>query len=69
MSTGRCGSAHNITSENNWVRSIVGIKRADKIAMDELGVEVRVKETLIKVLVRSMLKCVGLAERLGDIIN
>jgi len=44
----------------------VGIKRADKITMNELRVEVRVKVTVIKVLVRSILKWVGHAERLGD---
>ena len=56
----------HVSSENNWVRRIMGIKRADKITMDELRVEVGVKETFIKVLVRSMLKWVGHAERPGD---
>ena len=32
--------------ENNWMRRIVRVKRADEIRMDELRLEVGVKETL-----------------------
>ena len=41
--------------ENNWIRRIVGEKIADK-RMDELRVEVGVKESLKKKLVRRRLK-------------
>ena len=41
--------------ENNWIRRIVGVKRADKRKMDELRVEVRVKERFKKKLVTSRL--------------
>ena len=33
--------------ENNWIRRIVEVKRADKRGMDELRVEVGVIESLI----------------------
>ena len=41
--------------ENNWIRRIVGEKIADK-RMDELRVEVGVKESFKKKLVRRRLK-------------
>ena len=39
--------------DNNMVRKIMGVKRVDQIRMDELRVEVGVKETFKKKLVRS----------------
>ena len=38
--------------ENNWIRRIVGVKRADKRRLDEQRVEVGVKESFKKKLVR-----------------
>ena len=52
--------------ENNLVRRIVGVKRADKRRMDELGVEVGVKESFKKKLVRSRLTRADHVERTGD---
>ena len=37
-----------LVCENNWIRRIVGVKRADKRRLDELRVEVAVKESFKK---------------------
>ena len=50
--------------ETNLVRRIVGVKRTDKRRMDELRVEVGVKENLKKKL--ASLTWAGHAERMGD---
>ena len=52
--------------ENNWIRRIVGVKRANKRRMDELRVEVGVRETFKKKLVRGRVKWAGHVERMGD---
>ena len=52
--------------ENNWVRRIVGVKRADNRRMEELGMEIGFKESFKKKLVKSRLKWVGRVERTGD---
>ena len=52
--------------ENNWMKRIVGVKRAGKRRMDELRVEVGVKDSLKKKLVRSRLKWASQLERMGD---
>ena len=52
---------------NTLVRRIVGVKRADKRRMDELTVEVGVKENVNTKLVRSRwLPWAGHLERMGD---
>ena len=48
--------------ENNWIRRIVGVRRR----MEELRVEVGVKESFKNKLARSRLKWVGHGERMGD---
>jgi len=53
--------------ENNWIRRIVGVKRADKRRMDELGMQVGMKESFKKRRVRRRLKWAGLVvEGMGD---
>ena len=52
--------------KNNLIRRIVGVKRADKRRMYELRVEVGVKESFKKKLVRSRLTWAGHVERMGD---
>ena len=52
--------------EINLVRRIVGDKRADKRRMDELRVEVGVKENFKNKLAMSSLTLAGHAERMGD---
>ena len=52
--------------ENNWIRRIVGVKKADKRRTDELRVEVGVKDSFKKTLVRSALKWAGHMERMRD---
>ena len=47
-------------------RIIVGVKTADKRRVDELRVEVGVKERFKKKLVRSSLTRAGHVERMGD---
>ena len=42
--------------ESNWIRRIVGVKRAENRRIVELRVEFGVKENVKKKLVRSMLK-------------
>ena len=43
--------------ENNWVRRIMRVKKPDKIRMDELRVELGIKETFTKIkLERCILK-------------
>ena len=49
-------------SENNWIRRIVGVKRADKRKLDQFGV----KENYKKKLVRSRFKWAVHVERMGD---
>ena len=44
----------------------MGVKRADKRRMDELRLEVGVKESIKKELVTSRLKWAGHVERMGD---
>ena len=44
----------------------MGVKRADKRRMDELRVEVGLKERFKKNLVRTWLKWAGHVERMGD---
>ena len=51
--------------KNNWIRRIEGVKRTDK-RIDELRVEVGVKESFKKTLVRSGLNWVGHVGRMGD---
>ena len=41
--------------ETNWVRRIAGVKRIDKLRMEELREEVGVRESLMRKLVRSQL--------------
>ena len=41
---------------NNWINRIMGVKREDKRRRDELRVEVGVKDSFKKKLVRSRLK-------------
>ena len=52
--------------ENNWIRRITRVKRANKRRMDELRVEVGVKESVKKKLVRSRLTLASHVERIGD---
>ena len=42
--------------EDNWLRRIGGVKRADKRRMDELLGEIGIKENVKKQLVRGSLK-------------
>ena len=51
--------------EKNWKRRIVGVKKVDQRRMDELRVEVRVRESLKNTLVRSRLKWAGHVKRMG----
>ena len=51
--------------DNNWVRRLLGIKRADKRRIEELTVEVGAKECFKNKLVTSKLKCH--VERMGDV--
>ena len=51
--------------ETSWIRRIVGVKRADKRKMNELRVEVGVKESFKKKLVRIRLKWASHVERMG----
>ena len=44
----------------------MGVKRANKRRMDKLRVEVGVKESFMKKLVKGTLKCAGHVERVGD---
>ena len=53
-------------SENNLVRRTVGVERSDKRRMDELRVEVGLKESFKKKLVMSRLTWAGHVERMGD---
>ena len=53
--------------ESNWIRiRIVGVKREAKRRMDDLRVEVGVKGSFTKKLVRTRLKWAGHVERMGD---
>ena len=52
--------------EKNWVRRISGVERADKRRMEKLRVEVGVKESFKKKLVKSRLIWTGRVERMGD---
>ena len=52
--------------ENNLVRIIVGVKRADKRRRDKLRLEVGVKERFKKKSVRSSLIWASHVERMGD---
>ena len=52
--------------ENNWIRRIVGVNRADKRRLDELRVDVGVKETVKKKLASSRLKWAGHVENIAD---
>ena len=52
--------------ENNWIRRIAGVKRADKRRRDELRVEVGGKENVKTKLVKGRLKWAGHDERMGD---
>ena len=52
--------------ENNWIRRIVEVTRADKRRIDVLRVVVGVKESFKKKLVRTRLKWAGQVERMGD---
>ena len=47
---------HVQVCENNWLRRIVGVTKPDRRGMDELRVEVGVKERLNKKLVMTRLK-------------
>ena len=49
-----------------WVGRIVGVKRADQRRLDELRVEVGVKESFTKKLMRIRLQCAGHMERMGN---
>ena len=52
--------------ENNLVRRIMGVKKVDKRIMDELTVEVGMKESFMKTLMSSRLTWDGHVERMGD---
>ena len=52
--------------QNNTVRRLVGVKGADKRRMDKLTMEVRVKDSFKKKLVRSRLASADRVERKGD---
>ena len=52
--------------ENNWIIRIVGVKMADKRRMDELRVEVGVKDSFKNNLVKTRLKWTGHVERMGE---
>ena len=49
--------------ENNWIRRPVGVERADKRRMEELRVEIGVKDSFKKKLARS-----GLCSRGSSVI-
>ena len=51
--------------ENNWIRRIKGVKREDKRRMEELRVEVGVKTSFKKKLMKSKLKWAIFVERMG----
>ena len=51
--------------KNNWIRRILGVKRADKRRMEELRVEVGMKERFKKKLVRNNLKWANHMERMA----
>ena len=55
--------------ENNWIRIIVGVRRADDRRMNELGVTFGVKDRFKKKLVRNRLKWTGHVKRMGDEIS
>ena len=52
--------------ENNWVRKIAGVKRADRRRMVELRDETGVQRSLTERLVRSRLQWAGHVERMAD---
>ena len=52
--------------ENNWVRKIARVKRADRRRKVELGEETRVQRSLTESLVRSRLQWAGHVERMAD---
>ena len=57
---------HETVSENKWIRRTMGVKRAAKRRMEELRVDVGVKESIKNQLVRSRLKWPEHVERMGD---
>ena len=52
--------------ENNWVRKIARVTRADRRRMVELGEETGVQRSLTERLVRSRLQWAGHVERMAD---
>ncbi len=52
--------------ENNWVRMIAGVKRADRRRMVELRKETGVQRSLTERLMRSRLQWAGHIERMAD---
>ena len=52
--------------ENNWVRKIARVTRADRRRMVELREEMGVQRSLTERLVRSRLQCAGHVERMAD---
>ncbi len=52
--------------ENNWVRKIAGVKRADRRRMVELREEAGVQRSLTERLARSRLQWAGHVERMAD---
>ena len=52
--------------ENNWVRRIAGVKRVDRMRMDELREEVGIQKCLMGRLVKSRMKWAGHVERMKE---
>ena len=52
--------------ENNWVRKIAIVTRADRRTMVELREEIGVQSSLTEILMRSRLQWAGQVERMAD---
>ena len=52
--------------ENNWIRKIAGVRRAERRRMKDLREEVGTKACIVGKIVKSRMKCAGHMVRLND---